>query len=59
MFTIIEERMSSYNADGKTVAALAAYSATGECLAIARARRFESRQAWEARLIESALDRVA
>jgi len=59
MFTITEERMSSYNADGKTVKALVAYSADGKCLAVARARKFETRQQWEARLTESALDNVA
>lgn len=59
MFTITQERMNSYNADGKTVPALVAYSATGECLAVARARRFESRQDWEARLIEAAQAKVA
>lgn len=59
MFTVVEERMSSYNADGKTVPALVAYSATGECLAVARSRRFESRQQWESRLIEAAQAKVA
>jgi len=59
MFHIVEETMSSYNADGKKVKALVAYSPSGECLAVARARKFETRQQWEARLIESALDNVA
>jgi len=59
MFQIVEEKIISYNADGKTVKALVAYSPSGKCLAVARARRFETRQQWEVRLIEGALDNVA
>lgn len=54
MFNIAEERMSSYNADGKTVAALVVYSPDGKCLAVARHRRFETRRAWEARATAAA-----
>ena len=54
LYTITEETMSSYNADGKTVKALVATCKfTNKAIAICRQRKFENKQDWTARLMAS------
>lgn len=54
LYTITEEKMSSYNADGKTVRALVATCKfTNKVISVCRQRAFESKDAWNARLVSS------
>lgn len=59
MFNITEERMSSYNADRKTVPALVARDDYGKVVAVARFRKFESREDWERRVTADAIRNAA
>ena len=54
LYTISEEKMSSYNADGKTVRALVATCKfTNKVIAVCRKRAFETNEVWNDRLVAS------
>lgn len=55
MFDYTEVRVSSYNADGKTVAALEVFDCvSGKTVSFCRRRPFESRAAWVERAMKDA-----